>query len=96
MSKVITAAVEALGAKLGGATFNGSAKFAIKGEGGIIIDDQGVRAGDEGTDVTLSASAETFEAILSGDLNATAAFMSGKLSLDGDMGTAMRLASFLA
>ena len=33
--------------------------------------------------------------ILSGDLNPTAAFMGGKLTVDGDMGTAMKLGSVL-
>ena len=34
--------------------------------------------------------------ILAGDLNPTAAFMSGKLAVDGDMGAAMRLGGLLA
>jgi putative sterol carrier protein len=55
-----------------------------------------VHAGDGDTDVTLTADADTFAMILSGDLNPTSAFMSGKLTLDGDMGTAMRLGSVLA
>lgn len=55
-----------------------------------------MRASDEDTDVTLSASAETFEGILSGDINPTTAFMTGRLKLDGDMGTAMRLGSALS
>ena len=96
MSDVITAAVDALNQKLDGKTFEGSAKFSIEDEGSLIIDDQGVRAGDDETDVTLIANSDTFQAILSGDLDATSAFMSGKLRLDGDMGTAMRLGSFLA
>ena len=50
---------------------------------------------DDETDVTLTADAETLKSILSGDLNATAAFMSGKLSVDGDMGTAMKLGAVL-
>ena len=36
--------------------------------------------------MTLTAGAEVFEQILEGDLDPTAAFMSGKLSVDGDMG----------
>ena len=52
-----------------------------------------MRASDEDADVTLSADVDTFEQILSEDLNPTAAFMSGKLSVDGDMGIAMKLAS---
>ena len=43
--------------------------FIVEGEGAIMIDAGGVRAGDDEADVTLSASAETFEAILTGDLN---------------------------
>ena len=46
--------------------------------------------------MTLSADVETFQSILDGELNPTAAFMSGKLTVDGDMGAAMRLGSVLA
>ena len=34
-----------------------------------------------------------FEEIFNGELEPTAAFMTGKLKIDGDMGTAMRLAN---
>ena len=50
---------------------------------------------EDEADVTLSASAEVFEAILEGEQNSTAAFMTGKLSVDGDMGMAMKLAGIL-
>ncbi|SFA96227.1 SCP-2 sterol transfer family protein [Poseidonocella pacifica] len=96
MSDVIDAAVTALKAKMDGEQFDGSAKFVIKDEGAIIIDGAGVRAGDDETEVTLTADAETFRAILDGDMNPTTAFMSGKLAVDGDMGTAMRLGSALS
>ena len=78
------------------AGFDGSAKFQIEDMGAIVLDSDGARISDEETDVTMSADAETFEAILSGELNPTSAFMTGKLSVDGDMGTAMKLASALA
>lgn len=96
MSEVVSAAVAALTEKLSGESFDGSAKFDIEGEGAIVIDSEGVRASDEETDVTLSADVETFQSILDGELNPTAAFMSGKLTVDGDMGAAMRLGSVLA
>lgn len=96
MSEVVTAAVAALQSKMDGQSFEGSAKFVIEDEGSLIIEGDSVRAGDEETDVTLTASQETFEAILSGDLNPTAAFMGGKLSVDGDMSAAMRLAGVLS
>ncbi len=94
MSDVISAAVEALTAKLSGG-FDGVAKFVIEGEGAIMLDSDGVRAGDDEAEVTMTASTDVFQSILSGDLNPTAAFMSGQLSVDGDMGAAMRLGSAL-
>ena len=95
MNKVIDAAVERLSAKLGG-RFDGVAKFVIKDEGSIMMDRDGVRAGDEEADVTLTASTETFRGILEGDVNPTMAFMSGKLKIDGSMGLAMKLGSALS
>ncbi|MEL6839763.1 MAG: SCP2 sterol-binding domain-containing protein [Pseudomonadota bacterium] len=95
MSNVVTEAVAALNAKMDGAGFDGSAKFDIEGEGSIIIDSDGARAGDDDADVTLSADTETFKAILDGELNPTTAFMTGKLTVDGDMGQAMKLSGVL-
>lgn len=94
MSNVITAAVEALSAKVSG--FAGVAKFVIPGEGAIMIDDSGVRAADEPADVTLTAEAEVFRAMLEGELNPTAAFMTGKLSVEGNMGLALQLGAALS
>ena len=91
MSDIIEQAVTALSEKLGGSSFDGSAKFSIEGEGGVIIDAQGVRSGDDQTDVTLIADTDTFREILSGELDPTSAFMGGRLRVEGDMGTAMRL-----
>ena len=95
MSDIINAAVTALNAKMGDGGFDGTAKFDIEGEGAIVIDGDGARASDDDADVTLSADAETFQAILEGEQNPTAAFMTGKLSVDGDMGLAMKLAGVL-
>ncbi len=97
MSDVIEAAVAALNEKMQGG-FDGTAKFVIEGEGAIMIDSEGVRAADEDAEaeVTLTAAADVFQAILSGETNPTAAFMSGQLRVDGDMGQAMKLGSVLA
>lgn len=95
MSDVISEAVTALNAKMGGEGFDGKAKFVVEDEGSIMIDEAGARAGDEDADVTLTASTETFKAILDGEQNPTAAFMTGKLSVDGDMGQAMKLSGVL-
>lgn len=93
MSEVITAAVEKLSQKV--SSFAGVAKFVIPGEGAIMLDGAGVRAADDEADVTLSANRETFEGILNGEVNATMAFMTGKLKVDGSMGMAMKLGALL-
>ncbi|RVV99809.1 SCP2 sterol-binding domain-containing protein [Mesobaculum littorinae] len=95
MSDVIPAAVAALNEKTGG-SFDGSAKFVILDEGSIVLDGGGAREGDDETDVTMTADADTFQQMMSGALNPTSAFMSGQLKIDGDMGTAMKLGSALS
>lgn len=95
MSDLLNSAVEALTAKLDGG-FDSSAKFELTGVGALILDADGVRIGDEEAEVTMTADPDVFQEILSGELNPTAAFMGGKLSIDGDMGVAMKLASLLA
>ncbi len=95
MSDVITAAVAALSEKMSGADFDGSAKFVIEGEGSVVVDASGARPSDEEADVTLTADADTFQDMMAGNLNPTSAFMSGKLSVDGDMSKAMALGSVL-
>lgn len=95
MSDVVTEAVAALNAKMDGAGFDGTAKFEIEGEGSILIDGDGARASDEDAEVTLTASTDVFKAILDGEMNPTTAFMTGKLSVDGDMGQAMKLSGVL-
>ncbi|MFT4960119.1 MAG: putative sterol carrier protein [Paracoccaceae bacterium] len=78
------------------ADFDGTAKFAIQGTGAIMLSGDGARVADEEADVTMTADADTFQAIFSGEMNPTSAFMTGKLTIDGDMGMAMKLASALA
>ena len=96
MTDVVTEAVTLLNAKMDGAGFDGTAKFIIEDEGSIVIDSDGARASDDDADVTLTATTDVFKAILDGEMNPTTAFMTGKLSVDGDMGQAMKLAGVLS
>ncbi|MEX5727088.1 putative sterol carrier protein [Rhodovulum iodosum] len=92
MSETIDKAVEALNEKLSGG-MDGVVKFVIKNEGAVMVDENGARAGDDAADVTLTADLDTFRGMLDGDVNPTAAFMTGKLRISGDMGLAMKLGS---
>jgi putative sterol carrier protein len=77
------------------AGMNNSYVFAIDGagtwtvrvaDGAVTVDE-----GDTGGDVTISTSAEVFEKIVAGRQNPTAAYMTGKLKVKGDMNAAMKL-----
>jgi putative sterol carrier protein len=69
--------------------------FEIDGAGTWRVDvvdgKVSVAEGDGDSDATIAASEDTFEQIASGDLNATTAYMTGKLKVRGDMGAAMKL-----
>ena len=96
MSEVLEKAVAAINDKMAGATFDSSVKFKIEDEGSIVVDSDGVRVSDEETDCTLIASLDVFTKILDGDMNATEAYMTGSLKVEGSMSAAMELRSLLA
>ena len=95
MSDTLDTAVKALSEKLGGDGIEGSIKFEIEGKGAIRIDENGASIDDSEADCTITAQADVFQDLLDGNLNPTSAFMSGKISIDGDMGMAMKLGSLL-
>ena len=72
-----------------------SYKFDIDGAGTWVVGVYNGRVsfpqGDGATKCVLSASAETFRKIANREQNPTAAYMSGKLKVKGDMGQAMKL-----
>jgi putative sterol carrier protein len=65
----------------------GAGTWTVKVADGVVT----VEEGDTGGDCTISTSAETFEKVVRGEQNPTAAYMSGKLKIKGDMGAAMKL-----
>jgi putative sterol carrier protein len=77
------------------AGMNNSYLFDIEGAGTwkVDVDDGKVSVSEGGgdADTTIAASEETFQKIASGEQNATAAYMTGKLKIKGDMGAAMKL-----
>ena len=69
--------------------------FDIEGAGvwTVAVADGGISVseGASDADCTFSTSEENFEKIVSGEQNATTAYMTGKLKIKGDMGAAMKL-----
>ena len=96
MSEILEKAVAAINDKMAEATFDSSVKLKIEDEGSIVVDSDGVRISDEETDCTLIASLDVFTKILDGDMNATEAYMTGSLKVEGSMSAAMELSSLLA
>jgi putative sterol carrier protein len=85
--------------RLGGAPLGKVAKFDL-GDAGVLVLDAtespaAVTREDRAADCTLQLAAADLERILDGDLDATAAFMAGRLQFKGDMGVAMQLAALL-
>ncbi|GAB4403572.1 MAG: SCP2 sterol-binding domain-containing protein [Bacteroidia bacterium] len=76
-------------------------KFVLEGEpGGVVyLDGRGaentVSNADDDADCIVRVDHSEFDSMLTGETNPMAAFMSGKLKVEGDMGVAMKLTSIL-
>ena len=97
-----------LGAKMDGVDkakikgMNAVYQFDLSGDnGGVfhvkVADEvaEVVREAAEDANITITMSADDFDSLLEGKLNATSAFMAGKLKVKGDMSLAMKLQSLL-
>jgi putative sterol carrier protein len=71
-----------------GFDIEGAGQWTVKVTDGSVSVVEGM---EDAADVTISASQEVFEKIISGEQNPTSAYMTGKLKLKGDMGAAMKL-----
>ncbi len=94
MSEFIQDASVKLGAMLKG-PIDGTAKFQIQGEGSLMLSGTEIRIADEDADVVLTADRDTFAQILEGNLAPPAAYMSGAMTMEGDMGLFMAMGSAL-
>ncbi len=94
MSDIVQAYIDNLQAKAAG-NIRGTAKLVITGEGTVMLDEEGARAGDDDADVVLIASDAVFQDILSGDQNPVMAYMSGKLKVEGNAQRALKVSSIL-
>ncbi len=99
MSEALEEAAAALREKFVNADIAGSVKFDIEDEGVILVAEGEVSTennpAEVDAEVTISASLDTFREIFDGTLSPTAAYMTGQMRIDGDMGLAMKLSQIL-
>jgi putative sterol carrier protein len=86
---------EKMSAKVASAGFERSVKFDTGADGVIVIDGATVSTTDGPADCTIKLSLDDFEQLISGDLNPTSAFMTGRIKIEGDMTVAMALSQLL-
>lgn len=95
MSAEFDKAVEKVKAKLESNALEGSFRFEIADEGVIMIRDGVVSTEDGEAEVTVRSDMDTFREMFGGELSPTAAFMAGRVDVEGDMSVAMRLSSLV-
>ena len=91
----IQAIADQLRPKVEGSGFDRSVKFDTGPDGVILIDGSTISTTDGPADCTISLALTDLEAMISGDLNPTTAFMTGKLKVEGDMSVAMSLSQLV-
>jgi putative sterol carrier protein len=86
---------ENMKAKVASAGFDRSVKFDTGADGVVVIDGATVSTTDGPADCTIKLSLDDLESLVSGDLDPTSAFMTGKIRIEGDMSVAMALSQVL-
>lgn len=81
-----------------GGDFTKKVKFDFGDDGKLFIDGAEGKAdnSDGDADATIKVDWDDFKKISAGDMDATMAFMQGKLKVDGDMSVAMQLQSLMS
>ncbi|MBA3447833.1 MAG: SCP2 sterol-binding domain-containing protein [Pseudaminobacter sp.] len=75
--------------------FEKSVKFDTGGDGVIVIDGSTISTTDAPADCTIKLALDDLEELVSGELNPTMAFMTGKIKVEGDMSVAMALSQII-
>lgn len=81
--------------KVAGGGIDETVKFDCGSDGVIFIQGSTVTNENADADCTIQISLANLEDLIAGELNPTAAFMTGKIKVQGDMGVAMKLGSIV-
>lgn len=102
MGKALEAAAAALRERLaaeGEGGLDGVARFEIEDAGVLRVAGREVSTGPDAAegeaDVIISASLDTFREVFGGALSPATAFMTGRMRIEGDMATALRLGQII-
>jgi putative sterol carrier protein len=87
--------VEKIRGRVESSGFDRSVKFDTGADGVIVIDGATISTTDAPADCTITLSLDDLESMLAGELSPTAAFMQGKLKVEGDMSIAMALSQVI-
>ncbi|MCB1387189.1 MAG: SCP2 sterol-binding domain-containing protein [Nitratireductor sp.] len=72
-----------------------SVKFDCGDDGVVVIDGADVSTENRDADCTVKCDLDVLQDLIAGDLDPTAAFMQGKIKVEGDMSVAMKLSQIL-
>ena len=96
LDEITKAVTDRVGADSG---LGSSVKFDFEDQGCVFVDaskvPNEVSNEDKDADCTIRMSIDDFKSMMAGDLDATMAYMTGKLKVEGDMAVAMKLSSVI-